>query len=458
MEVEVLESIYLDELHISRGRSRLEPWEISITLYPATADDQESQYVRFSLLLTVPLQYPQEAPAISIQNPRGLSDELLHIISQKLKLVAEAGLGAPMIYDLIEKGKEILTDNNIPHGQCVICLYGFQQNEAFTKTSCYHYFHSHCLACYVQNMEEELQRKQKKEQEQHYVAGLQEGTGVHCPVCRELLTYDLAALKAAPAPHQPLEEYCPDAQTKQHQQELLQIYKRQQAKGGIIDPEAEKNRYFFSLQTPSRDETYLDAPVSETTVEDGVLTSPLVDPPLPMMRSFRKESSLPETAPVATNPQNQCSQARKERRDFRSQHHSPRMANVTSQEGKISASTYSRNLRDYSRKPEQWEQHDQKYKPDFSTSYARNRAPILVENDIDTSTASTTEAQENATAERRGPGSWQTQCRTWDNRRWGRSNLRERGSYHRAQRSGGSFTSHGQGQRVSRESENKENS
>lgn len=27
---------------------------------------------------------------------------------------------------LLQKGKEILTDNNIPHGQCVICLYGFQ--------------------------------------------------------------------------------------------------------------------------------------------------------------------------------------------------------------------------------------------------------------------------------------------------------------------------------------------
>lgn len=27
---------------------------------------------------------------------------------------------------LQQKGKEILTDNNIPHGQCVICLYGFQ--------------------------------------------------------------------------------------------------------------------------------------------------------------------------------------------------------------------------------------------------------------------------------------------------------------------------------------------
>lgn len=47
-------------------------------------------------------------------------------ISQALSHVANAGLGTAMLYELIEKGKEILTDNNIPHGQCVICLYDFQ--------------------------------------------------------------------------------------------------------------------------------------------------------------------------------------------------------------------------------------------------------------------------------------------------------------------------------------------
>jgi len=34
----------------------------------------------------------------------------------------------------------------------------------------------------------------------------------------------------------------------QHQEELRLIFKKQQEKGGIIDPEAEKNRYFISLQ------------------------------------------------------------------------------------------------------------------------------------------------------------------------------------------------------------------
>ncbi|XP_048352532.1 E3 ubiquitin-protein ligase RNF25-like [Sphaerodactylus townsendi] len=74
-EVEVLESIYLDELQVSKGNDRTMPWEICITLYPATAEDQDSQYVCFTLVLSVPTQYPNEVPKIDIRNPRGLSDE-----------------------------------------------------------------------------------------------------------------------------------------------------------------------------------------------------------------------------------------------------------------------------------------------------------------------------------------------------------------------------------------------
>lgn len=100
-----------------------------------------------------------------------------------------------------QKGKEILTDNNIPHGQCVICLYGFQvgfsagaavslgrqeraskwaliqdsasvslqEKEAFTKTPCYHYFHCHCLARYIQHMEQELKTQGQEQERQHVV-------------------------------------------------------------------------------------------------------------------------------------------------------------------------------------------------------------------------------------------------------------------------------------------------
>ncbi|XP_005070549.1 E3 ubiquitin-protein ligase RNF25 isoform X2 [Mesocricetus auratus] len=247
-EVEVLESIYLDELQVMKGTGRSSPWEIFITLHPATAEVQDSQFVCFTLVLQVPVQYPHEVPQISIRNPRGLSDEQIHKISQALGHVAKEGLGTAMLYELIEKGKEILTDNNIPHGQCVICLYGFQEKEAFTKTPCYHYFHCHCLARYIQHMEQELKAQGQEQEPQHVVT--KQAVGVQCPVCREPLVYDLASLKAAPEPQQPMELYQPSAESLRQQEELKLLYQRQQEKGGIIDLEAERNRYFISLQQP----------------------------------------------------------------------------------------------------------------------------------------------------------------------------------------------------------------
>ncbi|XP_035938971.2 E3 ubiquitin-protein ligase RNF25 isoform X3 [Halichoerus grypus] len=224
-EVEVLESIYLDELQVVKGNGRSSPWEISITLHPATAEDQDSQYVCFTLVLQVPAQYPNEVPQISIRNPRGLSDEQIHKISQALSHVANAGLGTAMLYELIE------------------------EKEAFTKTPCYHYFHCHCLARYIEHMERELQAR-GQEQERPHAATKQKAVGVQCPVCREPLVYDLASLKAAPEPQQPMELYQPNAESLRQQEERKRLYQRQQERGGIIDLEAERNRYFISLQQP----------------------------------------------------------------------------------------------------------------------------------------------------------------------------------------------------------------
>lgn len=42
-----------------RAARRSEPWEVSITLHPATAQDQDSQFVCCTLLLAVP---PQVGP------------------------------------------------------------------------------------------------------------------------------------------------------------------------------------------------------------------------------------------------------------------------------------------------------------------------------------------------------------------------------------------------------------
>ncbi|XP_074766974.1 E3 ubiquitin-protein ligase RNF25 isoform X3 [Athene noctua] len=407
-EVEVLESIYLEELRVARGRGRWEPWEISITLHPATAQDQDSQYVCFTLVLSVPPQYPNKAPEISIRNPRGLSDEQIQKISQTLKSVAEARLGTEVLYELIEKGKEILTDNNIPHGQCVICLYGFQEREAFTKTQCYHYFHSHCLARYAQHMEEEI-LVQQEEREQHLAPSPKQEVGVQCPVCRETLVYDLCALKAAPPPQHPLEMYRPDAKTLQQQEELRLIFKRQQEKGGIIDPEAERNRYFISLQAPP------------AAVDPGktAAASELPEPaeevchPLHGSRVPRGFSRRPERRPSGRHsqefpkpPSRSRAAALAERKELCPEDPSPVTEVV--------------DLKEEHCDVERWTQEE------GAEVQGREKENLAF----------------NRSDHRAAP-SWQGHHRPWDCGRWERSRVQERGSYPRAPRGRGVFRPNG---------------
>ncbi|NWU95035.1 RNF25 ligase, partial [Upupa epops] len=449
---------------------RGEPWEIGITLYPATAQDQDSQYVRFTLVLSVPPQYPNKTPEISIRNPRGLSDEQIQKISQTLRGVAEARLGSEVLYELIEKGKEILTDNNIPHGQCVICLYGFQEREAFTKTQCYHYFHSHCLACYVQHMEEEILVQQQK-REQHLVPSPKQEVGVQCPVCRETLVYDLCALKAAPPPQQPLEPYRPNTKMLQQQEELRLIFKRQQEKGGIIDPEAERNRYFISLQVPPS----AVSPCQAGTASELPLSVSAVDVPQPPSQAL-----APETA-RAPEPRIESGQPKRPAvpREQQSQRHQGERPGPRSQGRQLSSKLQepaeearhplhgSRGHRGFSRRPG-WRpggRHSQEFvKPhgrnrDFAFSERKelcpeNPQPVteavdLEEEHHDVERWTPEEGAETQGREKenlafncsdhRAASSWQGHHRPWDCGRWERSRVQQHSSYPRAPRGRGVF-------------------
>ena len=45
--------------------------------------------------------------------------------------------------------KDCLTEGNIPHCECAICLENFGEGDNFIKTDCYHYFHHACLVRYA---------------------------------------------------------------------------------------------------------------------------------------------------------------------------------------------------------------------------------------------------------------------------------------------------------------------
>ncbi|KAM4024069.1 E3 ubiquitin-protein ligase RNF25 [Anomaloglossus baeobatrachus] len=234
-ELEVLQSIYLDELDVAQDASGL---VLRITLHPTTGDDPDTQFVRLTLKLLLTPLYPGEPPEISVTNPRGLCDEQIEGFISILRTTALQSVGCPVLYTLIEKGKEMLTASNLPRGHCVICLYEFQDDDSLTKTRCFHHFHSFCLGRYAKHCRD-------NSQEEYSVA---------CPVCRVDLTCDVNKLQAAAPPQQAEELYIPDSLTLQREKELRLIYERQLANGGIIDIEAEKNRFFISIQQTSTSE------------------------------------------------------------------------------------------------------------------------------------------------------------------------------------------------------------
>ncbi|KAJ0058460.1 hypothetical protein NL108_014631, partial [Boleophthalmus pectinirostris] len=226
-------------------------WEVRLVLHPSTAQDSVSQFVRLTLTLTLDQKYPLSSPSISIHNPRGLSDDKINSVQKCLQAEAQSSVGSPVLYQLIEKAKEILTESNIPHGNCVICLYDFKEGETLTKTCCYHYFHSHCLGRYVQHSEHELEQRQRELQEDKTRDDAQkQELNVVCPVCRESLNYDVSQLLSCPAPLLPEvdEAVISSAEFQLKWSELQKILEKQKTNGGIIDPEEESNRFLIHIQ------------------------------------------------------------------------------------------------------------------------------------------------------------------------------------------------------------------
>lgn len=138
------------------------PEMIETVVLPTVGEATESQYVCITLQVLFTKGYPDVQPKYQLRNPRGLDDHSIEEIRCAIDAKLTESLGAPVVFDLIEVIREHLTHSNLPSGQCVVCLYGFQSGDAFTKTECYHYLHSYCLARHLdaskRNYDEELEK------------------------------------------------------------------------------------------------------------------------------------------------------------------------------------------------------------------------------------------------------------------------------------------------------------
>lgn len=246
-EIEALQAIMLDEVTVLHGDSGV-PSGVEVVVVPATAQNVKEQHVRVTLVISLPPEYPDASPSITLRNPRGVDDDVLEKIHQESKQRCEEYLGCPVIYELIEVVRDNLTANNTPSCPCAICLYHFTDTDTFTKTQCFHYFHSYCLGRYIVNCEEEA-AAEEEEPQPAWMA--REKKQLMCPVCRDPIQSELNSeelLLAAP----PEEEEntaafsADDPVLVALQQKMAQLYLKQKEKGGIINLEEEKNKFLLS--------------------------------------------------------------------------------------------------------------------------------------------------------------------------------------------------------------------
>ncbi|XP_069705618.1 E3 ubiquitin-protein ligase RNF25 [Periplaneta americana] len=250
-EVEALKAILMDELIVRTNESGY-PEAVETVLFPSTADDALQQYVCLTLVVELPPGYPDVPPVTSLRNPRGLDDSVLGRIERETKEKCESYRGQAVIYELIELVKEYLTASNLPSCQCAICLYGFREGDHFTKTQCYHYFHSHCLACHVTSSEKSYQEELDKLPAWQRNQQPQSPCQVLCPVCREPIQCDMALLSTAAPPLdvENARQFELSDELRSLQRQMAALFSHQKSRGGIIDPEAEESKLLLVTETP----------------------------------------------------------------------------------------------------------------------------------------------------------------------------------------------------------------
>eukprot|EP00794_Sanderia_malayensis_P013909 gene13909-15358_t len=244
-EIAVLQSIYMDEIIINGPEES--PDEIVVMLHPYTADEDDKKYVYMQLSIKLNKKYPHVKPLLGIRNPRGISDAQLDSFLVNLNALATQKIGEAVLFDLIEYAKECLTDNNRPECDCAICLDDFKTDEDFVRTECYHYFHLLCMAQYVRKYLETLALHDSDPESKGKRADSL--NMIPCPICRSMLKRELLSIDdvSENIPEVEKVDFKPSKKFLHWREKMKRVYAKQQKRGGIIDIEAERNK--FLIQT-----------------------------------------------------------------------------------------------------------------------------------------------------------------------------------------------------------------
>ncbi|XP_051166818.1 E3 ubiquitin-protein ligase RNF25 [Leptopilina boulardi] len=301
-EIEALKAILLDdELKIAENENG-EPELIEILVFPSTGNDSQSQYVCVRLVVKLVPGYPDVSPEVNFRNPRGLDEGTMRIIQSEAETKCQDFVGQPVMFELIELVREHLTKSNLPTGQCAVCLYGFREGDEFTKTECYHHFHSHCLASHVAAADRYYREEQEKLPQWQQDSSKQ--FQALCPVCRESINCDVESLYSAPPPIdvETATDFSVTAELRELQRKMAVLYLHQQQRGGIIDLEAEE----VKMLVRTEDETVA---TTEEQSPPGPSLNTLSNQPAHMQLPNTKQSTQQQNQQTQNHPQIQSRQS-----------------------------------------------------------------------------------------------------------------------------------------------------
>ena len=138
-----------------------------------------------------------------------------------------------------------------------------------------------------------------------------------CPVCREVINVDLDMLRQAPPPYEVrhfTEEFQPDDKFKTWKKEMEEEYEKQKAKGGIIDREANDNRFLVVTDIPSNSSPseLSSSPSSDDQPQQLEASQP---------RQTKELQPATKQAPASANPHHRHPRTHKNYHHDHRQHH-----------------------------------------------------------------------------------------------------------------------------------------
>ncbi|XP_075249296.1 uncharacterized protein LOC142341879 isoform X2 [Convolutriloba macropyga] len=274
-ELGILRSIFGDEVSISEQTQDGIRSQVSMQLFPSTADDESKKHVCVTVVFTISPTYPKEKPVVELDSVRGLNQQLEKELMVKLDELLESRLEGAMLFDAIDLIKEFLTCHNHPSVECAICLEtmssDYHEFSSFVKTDCFHYFHPWCLSEYLKSTQVIVQDENTDPNETPGGGCV----GHVCPICRTELSLTVEYLDSFERPTDAESDRTPDAQPielgeefRKFQQQMQQLLEKQKEQGGTVDASTTSNVVIdvsaASRKSPQNSSSSSDQPSSST--------------------------------------------------------------------------------------------------------------------------------------------------------------------------------------------------